>query len=108
MTINSYLFWIIIGSGLVTWLPRIIPFLFVKNIQLPKVILKWLTFVPVCILSALVFTNLFEQGDSRAVTFNLPYVFAFIPTVLIAVWTKSLFLTVALGVVSMAVIRFIF
>lgn len=99
--------WIIIGSAVVTWLPRIIPFIFVRSVKLPDVLLKWLSFIPICILSALVVENLLDT-DGSFVTFNWPVLAAFIPTLVIAIWTKSLSTTVVVGVISMAMIRYLF
>ena len=57
MSIYSLL--IILGSGIVTWLPRIIPFLLVRKLQLPDVVIRFLSYVPICILTALFVQNLF-------------------------------------------------
>lgn len=89
-----------------TWLPRIIPFIFVKKVQLPDVVLRWLTYIPICILSALVFESLFVDGD-RVVVPDWQSITAFVPTLLVALFTKSLSITVLVGVVSMALVRFI-
>lgn len=105
--ITSSMMWLLLGCAVVTWLPRILPFVFVKNMILPPIILRWLAYIPVCILSALVMTNLFDASGSY-VTFNWPILAAFIPTILIAIWTKSLSTTVIVGVICMATIRFIF
>lgn len=102
---TTSIIWIIVGCALVTWLPRIIPFIFVRNVKLPEVVLKWLSFIPICILSALVVENLLDTNGSF-VTLDWPVFAAFIPTVIVAIWTKSLSTTVIIGVISMAVIRF--
>ncbi len=106
MSIDINLLWIVAGCAIVTWLPRIIPFMFVRNIRMPRLVLRWLKFIPVCILSALVFGSLLQQTDSW-VTFNWHVLLAFLPALAVAVWKKSLSLTVIVGVVCMAVIRFI-
>ncbi|MGX9134917.1 AzlD domain-containing protein [Rummeliibacillus sp. JY-2-4R] len=96
--------WVIVGCAFVTWLPRIIPFIFVRSVKMPDVVLKWLSFIPICILSALVVENLLNTEGSF-VKLNWPILGAFIPTLIIALWTKSLSTTVVVGVISMAVIR---
>ena len=98
---------LIAGCALVTWLPRIIPFLFVKKVELPDIVLRWLKYIPICILSALVFEGLFEEKGHYVVVDGY-HLFAAIPTLLIAVWTKSLSKTVIAGVVSMALLRLFF
>lgn len=105
MTTTWAMFWLIVGCALVTWLPRIVPFMFVKKFELPKVVLRWLAYVPICILSALVFESMLDaEGDF--VTLDWLQVGAFVPTLLVALVTKSLSLTVIVGVVTMAALRF--
>ncbi len=70
MTTTASMVWLIIGCALVTWLPRIIPFMFVRSVKLPDVVLKWLSFIPVCILSALVIENLLDTESKNFVTLD--------------------------------------
>ncbi|WP_341301679.1 AzlD domain-containing protein [Lysinibacillus sp. FSL H8-0500] len=106
MTTTSYMVWLIIGCAVVTWLPRIIPFMFVRSIALPDVVLKWLSFIPVCILSALVIENLLDTESDKVVTLDWPIFVTFVPTLIIALVTKSLSITVVAGVIIMAAVRF--
>ena len=100
------IFWLIVGCAVVTWIPRILPFIFVKNVELPDVVMRWLKYIPICILSALVFESLFVEGE-RFVVPDWQSVAAFIPTLITALVTKSLSWTVIVGVVSMALVRLI-
>lgn len=102
---TSTMILLIIGSGLVTWIPRIIPFIFVRSVKLPDIVLKWLSFIPVCILSALVIENLLNT-EGTIVSIEWPVFTAFVPTLLVALWTKSLSITVVVGVISMAIVRY--
>ncbi|MGG2084627.1 AzlD domain-containing protein [Lysinibacillus pakistanensis] len=106
MTTTAYMVWLIIGCALVTWLPRVIPFIFVRNVKLPEIILKWLSFIPVCILSALVIENLLDTDSGKVVTLNWPVFLTFVPTLIIALLTKSLSITVVAGVIIMAAVRY--
>lgn len=107
MTTTVATFLVILGCMLVTWIPRIVPFLFVKKVQLPDIVLRWLKYIPVCILSALVFESLFDESG-RFVTFDWLNLGAAIPTLIVAIWTKSLSKTVLVGVASMALLRTFF
>jgi len=99
-----HLLWLIIGCALVTWLPRIIPFIFVRNVQLPEIILRWLKYIPVCVLSAIIIGNLLQTTDDR-VSVNWSILITLIPTIAVAIRTKSLSLTVIVGVACMALTR---
>lgn len=103
--ISTQMFWLLFGCAFVTWLPRVLPFIVIRNMNLPSVVTRWLTYIPVCILSALVISSLFTK-DQEIVTINWQLFLAFIPTVFIAIVTKSLSLTVILGVITMALVRY--
>ncbi|PRP49749.1 branched-chain amino acid transporter AzlD [Bacillus halotolerans] len=104
MSINTYILMVIIGCALVTMIPRVIPFLVVRNISLPEPVLKWLSYVPVCILTALVVKGcMIQSNDSLKLNWQAAVVL--IPTLLIALKTKSLSMTVISGVVLMAGLR---
>ena len=61
MTTSIAMVLLILGCALVTWIPRILPFVLVKNMKLPKIVLRWLAYIPVCILSALVIEGFFDK-----------------------------------------------
>lgn len=105
MTLSLSMLGLIIGCALVTFIPRVLPFVFVRSIQLPEVVLKWLSYIPVCILTALVVENVVLKTDDT-LQIEWTVVLALIPTFLTAFWTKSLAITVIIGVVTMALIRF--
>ncbi|MFP3123951.1 AzlD domain-containing protein [Ectobacillus funiculus] len=106
MSIHLTVMMVILGCAVVTIIPRIVPFLVVRNMTLPQPVLKWLSYVPVCILTALVVENFIIQTD-HSLKINWPVIIVIIPTLLIAIRTKSLSITVVSGVVLMAVLRFI-
>ncbi|MDN4492267.1 AzlD domain-containing protein [Ureibacillus aquaedulcis] len=107
MSISLEMLLLMLGCALVTWVPRVTPFILVRNIQLPDVVLRWLAYIPVCILSALVLEALFH-AEGNIVTFDWLNLAAFVPTLIIAIWTKSLSKTVIVGVITMAILRFFF
>ncbi|MFC7685666.1 AzlD domain-containing protein [Ureibacillus sp. GCM10028918] len=106
MSISLEMLLLMLGCALVTWIPRVTPFMLVRNIQLPDVVLRWLAYIPVCILSALVLESLFH-AEGNFVTFDWLNLAAFVPTLIVAIWTKSLSKTVIVGVVTMAILRLI-
>lgn len=107
MTTSFAMILLMLGCAVVTWFPRVIPFILVRNIELPDVVLRWLSYIPVCILSALVLESLFKSNGS-IVTLDWLNVVAFIPTLFVAIYTKSLSKTVVVGVITMAILRYFF
>ena len=103
---STYSLLIILGSGIVTWLPRIIPFLLVRKLQLPDVVIRFLSYVPICILTALFVQNLFAVKQGEFPCFNLEYCIAAVPTIIVAILTRNLMWIVIAGMSSMALIRY--
>ncbi|WP_054711906.1 AzlD domain-containing protein [Bacillus sp. JCM 19041] len=106
MTISSGMLLLILGCLLVTFIPRVLPFIFVRKIQMPSIVLKWLSFIPICILTALVVEGIVTDTD-QFISFDWQVVAVLIPTILVALFTKSLSLTVLIGVILMAGVRFL-
>ena len=99
---------IVIGCGIVTWIPRIVPFMLVKKIELPRVVMRWLSYIPICILTALIIEHVWiiEGKGFSAISIDAPFIYALIPTIIVAIWSRSLSITVLVGVIAMAFVRY--
>ncbi|WP_093725902.1 AzlD domain-containing protein [Terribacillus halophilus] len=104
MSVSLSMLLLIAACSAVTILPRILPFLIIRNLKLPVVIMKWLSYIPICILTALVVSSVL--GENGPLSFDWQAIMILIPTILFAFWTKSLLFTVVVGVVLMAALRF--
>lgn len=51
---SMYVFWTIFLAGLGTLLIRITPFVMISRMELSDKVLKWLTFIPITLFTALV------------------------------------------------------
>ncbi len=96
MTDYDYLM-IIVGMGLVTYLPRWAPLFFLSRRSLPQWFVRWLDLIPAAILSALLMPVLVTNGEPRHLDFLKPELLAALPTLLFALKTKSLGGTVIVG-----------
>lgn len=103
----SFIVITIIGSGIVTWLSRILPFWILRKVKLSPKIIEFLSFVPIVIMSALWFENLFHQHLGHLPSIDMPNFLASVPTVLSAIISKSLLVIVIVGIISLAVVRFL-
>ena len=88
---------VIIGMGLVTFLPRWLPLVYLTKRNLPPWLVEWLDLIPAAILSALLLPELLTSGAPRAVDFLRPELAVAVPTFLFAIFTKSLGGTVVVG-----------
>lgn len=96
MTHPEYLI-LVLGMAIVTYLPRWLPVILLTQRNLPEWFVEWLNLIPVAILSALIFGELFVSSGSRHLDFLNTKSLAAIPTFLFAIKTKSLGGTVVLG-----------
>jgi branched-subunit amino acid transport protein len=95
--IHSKYLILVVGMGLVTYIPRWLPIFFLSRRQLPQWFSEWLDLIPVAILSALVFPELVTGGNPRQLDFSQPQLWVALPTFLFALKTKSLGGTVVVG-----------
>lgn len=107
MSIQLSILLIIVGCALVTVIPRIIPFIVIRKVELPDKLVRWLSYIPICIFTALIVDSVIIQDSSSLLSIDWTVVIAILPTLLVAVWTRSLSWTVIVGIISMAVIRFL-
>jgi branched-subunit amino acid transport protein len=93
---EEYLF-CILGMGLVTYLPRWLPLAVLSGREIPEIFRKWLSFIPVGILSALVAKAVFIDPSTGGFEVFQKSFFAALPTLAFALKTKSLGMTVIVG-----------
>lgn len=107
MEINLYILLIILGSAIVTFVPRVLPLVVLSRITLPDWGMRWLSYVPIAVMAALVGQELMLQDGKLLFHKNLELLAA-IPTFAVAIVSRSLLGTVVAGIVSMMVIRLVF
>lgn len=95
----------IVGMGVVTFIPRLLPLLLLSSKTLPKIAIKWLGYIPVAVLSAMLFPALLINDKQVYFSSDNLFLIVSIPTFLVAVKTKSLFATVIAGMLMVAVSR---
>lgn len=93
--------------ALVTYLPRLIPAWLLRDKKLPNFLISWLNYVPVAVLAALLLPTLLIEGESINLSASNLYLWAAIPAALVAWKRKSLFGTVVIGMLVVAIARLI-
>ena len=96
----------IVGMTLVTYIPRVAPVLALASRTLPAPVVRWLSFVPTAVLSAMLFPSLLLKESSFDFSMENYFLWAAVPAFLLAWRTKSFFGTVALGMGLVAAGRF--
>ena len=88
---------LLVGMGLVTYLPRWLPLHYLSRRSLPEWFIQWLDLIPAAILSALLLPVLVLNGDPRHLDLSQPVLWVSLPTFAFAWWTRSLGGTVVVG-----------
>ncbi len=88
---------VIFGMGLVTFVPRWLPLVYLTKRSLPPWLVEWLDLIPAAILSALLLPELLTGSTPRILDFTRPELVVAVPTFIFAIFTKSLGGTVIVG-----------
>ncbi len=101
--------WITIGlMAAVTLLPRILPFWVLGKKQIPKEVTYWLSFVPVCLLGAIVLPSVLVHKGDLSFSLGNHSLWASIPALAAALISRNIFPTILVGMASICVLRGIF
>ncbi len=100
------IFFVIVGMMAVTYLPRLLPALFLSSRSLSPVIVRFLGYVPAAVLSAMLFPSLLLREGRPDLSLDNLFLWAAIPCFLLAIRTRSMFGAVALGMGLVAAGRY--
>ena len=95
---NNYYLLTLLGCALVTWVPRVLPFVLTKALTLPPTFQKFLSYLPMTILTALLFQSLLNFQTGHFPTLRFPEIFACIPALIVGIRTNDLMKIVLTGV----------
>jgi len=94
----------ILGVSAVSLLPRMLPVAILSRWEFPQLLQKWLSFVAPAVLGGLAALSILApKGFIHFSPSNL-YLWACIPTFIIAIKTRSLFYTLLVGIITMALL----
>ncbi|WP_449450013.1 AzlD domain-containing protein [Streptococcus suis] len=106
--IKTNILLIILMAALVTWVPRVLPFVLTQNKSLPPKLVKFLSFLPITIIFALTLSSIMDEKVGSLPSLLLVESLALIPTFLVVLRTKNILLAVVVGVLTTAALRLIF
>jgi len=89
---------LIIAMGIVTYIPRMLPATLLSKRKIPEVFVKFLSFVPSAVLSALLFPGVLVDDNKLNIGISNPLFVATILAFPFAYKTKNMFVTVLLGI----------
>jgi branched-subunit amino acid transport protein len=105
---QKVIFLTILGMAFVTYIPRLVPVYFLSSRSLPPLVVAWLRYVPVAVLAAMLFPSLLVQESQINLGPDNLFLWAALPTLLVAWKTRSLFGSVVVGMIAVAAGRYLF
>lgn len=108
MTSNS-IWLMIMGVSVVSLLPRILPVALLSRFDFPPLFKKWLSFVGPAVLGALTAISVLAPQGEIFISIKNQYLWAAIPTFVVALKTRNLLYTLLTGIITMAILyNFVF
>ena len=97
----------LIGMGAVTYLSRVLFIVGMRGDRLPPFIVRWLSYVPVAVLAAIICPMLAAPEKRLDLTYSNPYLIAGVAATVIAIITKNLIVTVIGGMGVILLLKFL-
>lgn len=96
---NEEIYICIIGMAIVSYIPRVAPFILLGNRKMPRAFELWLKYVPTSVFGALIFVSIFQTDSGIDVSFSNIGMLAAIPVLIVAAKTHSLPYSIIAGLV---------
>lgn len=80
---SPYIWSVIAGMALANYLVRFVPMALLARFDLPPVIQRWLSFIPIAVMASLVVGEVLRPGGDWLLPAHNPYLFAAIPTAIV-------------------------
>jgi branched-subunit amino acid transport protein len=103
---QALIFWTIAGMAVVTYLPRLLPTLFLSGRKLRPLLIAWLRLVPPAVLAAMLAPSLLVREGQVDMGFDNLFFSAALVAFPVAWKSKSLFATVVVGMGLVALGRY--
>lgn len=104
---DSHILNIIVGMGLVTYLPRMLPLVGLSKVELPPLLLRWLKYIPAAVMASLLVPSILMPEGELYLGLNNLYLLAALPTFAVALKTRSLGLTVLAGMLAVVILQYL-
>jgi branched-subunit amino acid transport protein len=104
---ETFIWTVIIGMALANFAIRFIPMTVVSRMDLPRPVMRWLSYVPVAVMGAIVASEVLTPRGQYIAPWNNPYLLASIPTALVYWKTRSFLGAVVVGMLVFIALRWI-
>lgn len=106
MKTNSiYIYLLIIGIAIFTYIPRSIPIVYLSKKELPNWLIKWMKFIPASIFAALICPDILTSNGILSLSIQNTKIIPAILVFIVSLKKKSLGLSIAVGISSMFILN---
>lgn len=98
---------IILGMAVVTYLPRFLPMYILTRLKIPQIVIDWLKYVPVAVLTALIVPGIITADREIFISLSNTYLLASLPAFLLALLTRSMLVTILAGMGLVLLLQFL-
>jgi branched-subunit amino acid transport protein len=96
---------VIVGMALLNFAIRFVPIAVVSRMELPEPMVRWLSYVPISVMGALVATEVMRPGGTWTNPLTGPNVYAAVITALVYRWTRSFLGATVAGMASFVALQ---
>ena len=96
---------IVIGAMVVTYIPRMLPLVMLSKVHLPKKVQKFLDYIPIAILGAILLPSLVYRDTKLDISFDNVFLIAGILTIILAKFVKRVDVLVLFGILVTMLLR---
>lgn len=96
---------LIVGMGLINFAQRFFPMAVFSRIEMPKPVLRWLSFIPISVMGSLVATEVLRPAGTWQAPLTNPGVYAAALTALVFHFTRSFLGATLAGMIAFVVLR---
>ena len=90
-----------------TYLPRYLPLYVLTKVKIPRLLIVWLSYVPIAVLASLIAPGLLFNEGSFYFSVQNYYLLASVPTFFVAIKSKNMMITVLVGLASIFLLNFL-
>jgi len=101
----AYIWAVIVGMAILNFLVRFPPIAIVSRLDLPKSVMRWLSFVPVSVMGALVAGEVLRPGGTWVAPLTSPSIYAAVITALTFHFSRSFLGATVAGMASFVVLE---
>jgi branched-subunit amino acid transport protein len=106
--VSQTLIWgLIAGMALTNILVRSLPISIMSRLELPEPVRRWLGYVPVAVMAAIVAVQVFHPLEHFDFSPTNPYLLAAVPTAVVYRFTRSFLGATATGILTFLALRYL-